>query len=491
MMIRRNLLAVLAYCCLGCLLSCGGNDRLPDGKEIAASPDIYPDYKEVTFPVNVAPPNFRLESPHEEAYACFRTPSQELVVKERKGYFSIPEKGWKKLLADAKGEIEVTIYAKDKEWVRYSAFRQYVSTDSIDSHLVYRLIEPGYEMWNNMGIYQRELSSYDQSPVMENRLTDQNCMNCHSFSAQDPDKMIFHMRGKNNGTYLIKGDKIEKLNTKTDHTMSTLVYPSWHPGGRYIAFSVNQTNQSFHQTNRNRIEVYDSASDVVVYDTENHEIVSSDLLMSKDRFENCPTFSSDGKRLYFCSAQAREMPKEFEQVRFDLCSIAFDPATGTFGTEVDTLYKASDYGKSISWPRLSPDGRHLLLTIANYGYFMIWNKSADLYMLDLTTKELNPLTLANSPDVESYHSWSSNGRWAVFSSRRDDGLYTRLYITHIDENGEASKAFMLPQEDPGYYHSLMKSYNVPEFVKGEVKDRMRELAIIAKDDPGIQLTFRE
>lgn len=342
-----------------------------------------------------------------------------------------------------------------------------------------------------MGIYQRELSSYDQSPVMENRLTDQNCMNCHSFSAQDPDKMIFHMRGKNNGTYLIKGDKIEKLNTKTDHTMSTLVYPSWHPGGRYIAFSVNQTNQSFHQTNRNRIEVYDSASDVVVYDTENHEIVSSDLLMSKDRFENCPTFSSDGKRLYFCSAQAREMPKEFEQVRFDLCSISFDPVTGTLGTEVDTLYKASDYGKSVSWPRLSPDGRHLLLTIADYGYFMIWNKSADLYMLDLTTKELSPLTLANSPDVESYHSWSSNGRWAVFSSRRDDGLYTRLYITHIDENGEASKAFMLPQEDPGYYHSLMKSYNVPEFVKGEVKDRMRELAIIAKDDPGIQLTFRE
>ena len=133
----------------------------------------------------------------------------------------------------------------------------------------------------------------------------------------------------------------------------------------------------------------------------------------------------------------------------------------------------------------------MLLTIANYGYFMIWNKSADLYMLDLTTKELSPLTLANSPDVESYHSWSSNGRWAVFSSRRDDGLYTRLYITHIDENGEASKAFMLPQEDPGYYHSLMKSYNVPEFVKGEVKDRMRELAIIAKDDLGIQLTFRE
>ncbi len=491
MMIRRNLLALFTYCCLGCLFSCGGNDRLPDGKEIADSPDIYPDYKEVIFPINVAPPNFRLESVHEEAYACFRTPSQELVVKERKGYFSIPEKGWKKLLADAKSEIEVTIYAKDKEWVRYSAFRQYVSTDSIDSHLVYRLIEPGYEMWNNMGIYQRELSSYDQSPVMENRLTDQNCMNCHSFSAQDPDKMIFHMRGKNNGTYLINGDKIEKLNTKTDHTMSMLVYPSWHPGGRYIAFSVNQTNQSFHQTNRNRIEVYDSASDVVVYDTENHEIVSSDLLMSKDRFENCPTFSPDGKRLYFCSAQARVMPKEYDQTRFDLCSIEFDPATGKFGSVVDTLYKASDHGKSVSWPRFSPDGKFLLLTMADYGYFMIWNKSADLYLVDISTRNVRPLTAANSEDVESYHSWSGNGRWIVFSSRRDDGLYTRLYIAHVDEKGEASKAFMLPQEDPDYNHRLMKSYNVPEFVRGKVKNRMRELSIIAREDPGIQLTFKE
>ena len=49
------------------------------------------------------------------------------------------------------------------------------------SYLAYRLIEPGYELWNQMGIYQRNLEDYKQSPIMENKYSGQNCMNCHSF----------------------------------------------------------------------------------------------------------------------------------------------------------------------------------------------------------------------------------------------------------------------------------------------------------------------
>ena len=58
----------------------------------------------------------------------------------------------------------------------------------------------------------------------------------------------------------------------------------------------------------------------------------------------------------------------------------------------------------------------------------------------------------------------------MFSSRRDDGLYTRLFFTHIDEDGQESKPFMLPQKHPLHYYSyLNRSYNVPEFVTGPVK----------------------
>ena len=96
-----------------------------------------------------------------------------------------------------------------------------------------------------------------------------------------------------------------------------------------------------------------------------------------------------------------------------------------------------------------------MFTLASYGNFSIWHKDADLYLMDLLTGETKPLTVANSDDVESYHSWSSNGKWFIFGSRREDGLYARLYIAHLDEQGNASKPFLLPQEDPDFYHRFM------------------------------------
>ncbi|GHU82432.1 cytochrome c-binding protein [Bacteroidia bacterium] len=476
------ILPLLAFC-----FSC--TYTLPEAKDAGALPDIFPDYTGVTIPATIAPLNFTLTTPCKEAYAELKTGSEKLTIKAQKGQFKIPASAWKKLLISAKGSsIEVSVCAKTEEWVSYTSFSIYVATEPIDPYIAYRLIEPGYELWNRMGIYQRNLETFSESAIMENKLTDKNCMNCHSFCMQNPDKMLFHMRAANAGTLLIDGDKIEKLNTKTAETMSALVYPSWHPSGRYVAFSVNQTHQSFHQNDRNRVEVFDDASDVVVYDTEKHEIITTSLIFSPDAFETFPTFSPDGQTLYFCSAEAKPMPESFRDVRYSLCSISFDPSARRFGVEVDTLYSAS-HGKSASFPRVSPDGRHLLYTLAGYGNFSIWHKDADLYMLDLETGVSQSLDILNSDDVESYHSWSSNSRWIVFSSRRIDGLYTRPFIAHIDETGKASKPFLLPQKDTDFYHSFMKSYNIPEFITGKVKDRRRELSLKAKNDKGIDVRF--
>ena len=94
-------------------------------------------------------------------------------------------------------------------------------------------------------------------------------------------------------------------------------------------------------------------------------------------------------------------------------------------------------------------------------------------------------------DTESYHSWSSNSRWIVFSSRRIDGLYTRPYFAYIDEEGNASKPFLLPQKDTDYYHRFMKSYNIPEFITGKVSSKIRALSTLAKEDKGIDVTYRK
>ena len=457
-------------CMLAALLSC--SDSVKVSRTLDAMPAIFPDYNGVVIPPNMAPLNFALDDQDAGSRAVFSFGGQQFEVKGEKGSIVIPPSKWKNLLESAAGDsIQVTVQVKQgNEWVAYSPFTIRVAPEKVDSYLAYRLIDPGYELWNKMGIYQRDLESYTQIPIIENKMSGNNCVNCHSFCMQDPNKMLFHMRETFPGTILVDGDKIEKLNTKTKETISPLVYPSWHPSGKYVAFSVNTTKQAFHLNDRNRVEVYDEASDVVVYDVEKHEIVTASNIFSKDAFETFPTFSPDGHFLYFCSAVAVDsLPQNCRQVKYSLCRIAFDFQNERLGEVVDTLYNARMEGQSVSFPRLSPDGRFLAFTLHDFGNFSIWHKEADLYMLDLLTSRKYPLDVFNSEEAESYHSWSGNGRWMVFSSRRIDGLYTRLFIGYVDSEGVGHKPFLLPQKDPlTYYDALMFSYNIPELMRSAV-----------------------
>jgi hypothetical protein len=88
----------------------------------------------------------------------------------------------------------------------------------------------------------------------------------------------------------------------------------------------------------------------------------------------------------------------------------------------------------------------------------------------------------NSPETESYHAWSSNGRWLVISSRRDDGNYTRPFFSHVDKDGKASKPFELPTADPDYHRQFLKCYNVPEFTKSPVTIKPQDFADVLKKE---------
>lgn len=457
-------------------------------------PRIFPDYIGVTIPPNIAPLNFRLiEDTSKNQAAIFEANSIKFEVRAKNGQFQIPELRWKELLkASIDNEFVVTVCIQEGTgWTAYSSFKIKVAKETVDPFVVYRLIEPGYEIWNEMGIYQRNLENFTQTAIMENKLVGGDCVNCHSFCMQDPNQMMMHIRGLNAATMVIIDGEVEKLNTKTKDTMSALVYPSWHPSGRFIAFTVNDTKQDFHSVDRNRIEVFDLASDVVIYDLENHEIFTTAALFSDDTFESFSTFSPDGKTLYFSTAEAREMPNEYEKVKYSICSIGFNPETKKFGTSVDTIFNAKSENKSASFPRVSPDGKYLLYSKGDYGGFFIWHKEADLYIYNIEKKRHYPLTLANSNDAESYHSWSSNSRWIIFSSRRIDGLYTRLFIAYINDEGKAEKAFVVPQKDVEFYDYLMKSYNVPEFVKDKVKVTGHDIARIARTDKGVNVKFNK
>jgi Tol biopolymer transport system component len=361
----------------------------------------------------------------------------------------------------------VTVCAeRDGRWTQYQDFAIHVSTDSLGEWgVTYRRIAPGYEFYGHMGIYQRDLSNFDETPLIENTDISKQCLNCHTANRTNPDQYVFHVRGEMGATVISRQGSIEVLQARNDSLGGSMVYPYWHPGGRYCAFSTNKTSQMFHTANpTKRIEVYDSSSDVFVYDTKTRTILIDTLTMRKYWAENVPVFSPDGKWLYYMTAKRQIYPTDYDKEKYSLCRVAFDAETGKLGTQVDTLINTRLTGKSISWPRPSYDGRYIMYAQADYGYFSIWHPEADLWLLDLETGESRAMDEVNSTRAESLHNWSTNSRWFLFTSRRDDGLYSRLYLAHIDDQGRCTKPFMLPQQNPWhYYQQLLYSYNTPDF----------------------------
>lgn len=465
------------------LLSCGGGGG-DAARSVDAVPPIFPDYTGVTVPCNIAPLNFKIRGA-ERLRAEFAFGGEVCLVAEgRKGAIDIPLKKWRALLAAAAGgEIEVAVSAwsaADPDGVRYAPFSIGVSPDPIDERVAYRLIEPGYEGWLQMGIYQRDLTCFDEDVLVDNSVNSTGCVNCHSFRDYSPDEMLFHARGKSGGTVFVRGGRMEKVDLASTPPRRQGVYPMWNPRGRYVAFSSNDTAQSFFGGHGQPIEVYDQSSDLMIYDTETGRMLTDERFFSDARWETFPAWSPDGDRLYFCSAEPRSMPLDRKSVHYDLLSVSFDRTTGQLGERVDTLRNSRLDGGSVSFPRVSPDGRFLMYTLADYGTFPIWHREADLAMIDLRDGSSVDVSVLNSAEAESCHAWSSSGRWVMFSSRRDDGRYTRLYIASVSPEGVCGKPFLLPQRNPDHNAWRMKSYNIPEFVRGEVRLPRGELKALFK-----------
>ena len=288
-------------CLLAGLLfgACSGNRPVQIQGVLEADPDIFPDYKGVTVPMNIAPLNFSYLG-NEPCRLVVEVAGHELMQMEgRRGLFSFPVSDWKDWMGRYAGDsLRLTVLAyQSDQWKRYRSFSIYIAPDSIDSYLSYRLVPPGYEGWREMGIYQRDLSDYEQRPILENRLTKGNCVNCHAYCERDPSRMMFHARADLAGTLILQDGLVEKLDVQTEQ-MGSFVYPYWHPSGDYIAFSMNKTRQNFYSHDPDRVEVYDTASDVVIYSVKDHKIMTSPLLRSTCAFETFPTFSPDGHFLW-------------------------------------------------------------------------------------------------------------------------------------------------------------------------------------------------
>ena len=465
------------WCVSGFVSILYSGDSSQPSAVIERVPHIFPDYVGVVIPPNIAPMNFRVNEPLDEVELQIASCSGEPITLESgDGTFQIPITAWKNLLSRNHGQMLTMAVRikKDGAWKEFRPIVNRISNESIDPFLAYRLINPAYGLWTEMGLYQRNLETFEEKPILVNRLTEQSCMNCHSFNKNDPETMMMHLRGgAAGGTLIRRKNEIRKVNTATDFNKPG-AYPSWHPNGNIIAFSVNSLTMFFHAQGESR-DVLDSGSDLVLYLIDQNMITTGPGIHDPDRMETFPCWSPDGKYLFFCAADKLESYVRqrngvedlfWETIRYDLMRIAYNVQTNTWG-KPETVLSAKEADGSITEPRISPDGRYLLFTKAEYSNFPIYLKSADVWLLDLQTKKYKKLE-SNSDKTDSFHSWSSTGRWFVFASKRLDGLSARPFFSYINEDGTASKPVLLPQEDPAFYDTFIKTFNVPELIKGPV-----------------------
>jgi len=451
--------------------SCVSGCKNPD-RQSSIMPSVFPDYTGTTFPVNIVAPNFIIKEEGDR----FQTEigfGEKIAIKYVSGNpkVIIPTNEWSKLLEEAKDKrifFRITIL-KDGQWTQYADIENHISGAPIDEYLAYRLIYPGYEFWSEMGIYQRHLGSYKETTIINNKsLGDNQCMNCHTFAKNSAETMMLHIRGKAGGTMVYSSGNLKKIDTKQQGLKNAGTYASWHPSGRFIAFSMNDVKQVFHFDGKKPIEVIDIYSDLGVYDIENNTMLTDSSTFGNKYMETFPSWSPDGKTLYYCRTKEYIEGQPLDSVYYDLYKISFDPDSRSFGTP-DCVYNVSEQNKSISFPRISPDGRYLLFTLSNYGNFSIWHPESELCLLNLSTGEMRVMDEVNSNDVESFHTWSSDGKWFVFSSKRLDGLWARPHFAYFDsETGIASKPFVLPQKDPLFYDTFTKTYNLPELITSPV-----------------------
>ena len=480
------------------LLSCSGPSVPTDATHTDKLPDIYPDYSGVTIPANLCPTNFMLRD-CEEAVACLSFGNLSFTYGDE-NKIVIDEEEWQELRNAAAGNdkgIKVEVYGKkDGKWLSYKSFPIYVAKDTIDPYISYRLIQPSYVAYEDLSIVQRNLTSYDESDIYNNRMihTEEKgqCINCHSFQNYGTNNMLFHMRQFCGGTMILNNGQLKKIDLKTDSTISAGVYPAWHPTADLVAFSTNTTRQIFHTKDKDKIEVLDYESDLILYDVQKNEV--SNISNAPDEHECFATWSPDGKTLYYTSAHIdpaifnngdKSFRNHYEQIKYNIYSRSFDLATHKFGEPV-LVFDAVQLGKSATLPRVSPDGKYLTFSLGNYGCFHVWHRDADICIIDLQatdTQHPTPNTQnLNSTFSDSYPSFSSNGRWIMTASRRDDGNYTRPYISYFDAQGKCHKAFAVPQKDPERNTLLLRSYNRPEFMKEKVKVTPQQFATKAQED---------
>ena len=324
---------------------------------------VQPDYAGSSIPPNIAPLNFIVQEDGSGYFVrIYSEKGNPIEIFSKKPTIVIPKRHWHELLDLNRGrQLNLDVYVKSGagassskgeniRWSRFQTLIAEIAHEDIDTFLVYRKIRPGHGTWRDMGIYQRNLSSFDESTILNNGYFKRGCVNCHAFCGNRTQKMLLGIRSAVYGSsaLLVEGDKVRKIGTKFGYT-------SWHPSGRVAAFSVNKVRQLFHAAASEVRDVMDFDSVMAYYNVDSKTVKTTPNLARKDRLETYPTWSPDGRYLYFCSAPVTwsdktVVPESYNQIKYDLVRVSYDLDRDQWG-QLESVLSAEETGMSIGFPR--------------------------------------------------------------------------------------------------------------------------------------------
>jgi len=426
----------------------------------------------------------------------YQEPAYQAAAKEWKASAEL----WNRLTPHSEKEMTATFYGladpgwdKLREGISFLSqgnvtFR--ISRDRVGAPIFYRdvplmpnVTEKGVimpladDLLPLIGWRLRDLSKSASTLVLKDMPT---CANCHSFSSDGKFLgMDIDLPKGDKGGYTLVPVRPKMVIQKKQLFSWASYNPQWltyglfsrvSPDGRYVISSVNEnafiTNymdfrflQTFYPT-RGILAFYDRRTEKVtpLPGADNPEYVHTNAV-----------WTPDGRALVFIRAKAinnvpqgkwplrADDPNEI-QIKYDLYTVPFNDGRGG---EARPLAGASDNGKSNSFPKVSPDGRWIVWVQAANGLLM--RPDSELSIMPLSGGRPRRMT-CNLPLMNSWHSWSPNSRWLVFSSKANTP-FTQMFLTHIDEQGNDSPAVLIPDST-----AANRAVNIPEFVNIKPED---------------------
>jgi tetratricopeptide (TPR) repeat protein len=382
-------------------------------------------------------------------------------------------------------EVAIVGVRANAETASAATIRIRTSTDRVGDSIFYREVplpfitavqDPSRIRWRYGSV-----DSEEQPPIVLEDLP--VCGNCHSFSDDGSVLGLDVDYGNDKGAYailpvsqqMVLDD--EKIITWSDYrkddgetTFGLLSRVS--PDGRYVISTVKDRAVFVATPDIWYSQLFFPIKGIlVVYDTEKGTYQPLPGADDPEYVQSNPTWSPDGKWIVFARTKAyrkdsianatsvlldeKDVPEfvnDKEPFKFDLYRVPFNDGRGG---KAEPIEGASHNGKSNYFAKFSPDGKWIVFCKAEN--YMLLMPDSELYIIPAEGGEARRLR-ANTPRMNSWHSWSSNGRWLVFSSKANTA-YTQLFLTHIDEGGQSTPPVLLER-----FTASDRAANIPEFV---------------------------